>query len=191
MREIWVWSLGWEDPLEKGKATHFSILAWRIPWTVQCMGLQRARHDWAAFTFTLSYRKDLPDIENRLVDTGGEGEGGTNSQSSMETYTLSCVKLDNQWKFAVWCRELKCSDPWWDPVRGVRKFQEGWDTCIPMAWFVLIYGRNQHNIVKPLSSNCKETKFKKKKTKCLPYWDNDIWVEREWTDLLSWDTKTF
>ena len=32
--------LGWEDPLEKGKATHFSILAWRIPRTVQCMGLQ-------------------------------------------------------------------------------------------------------------------------------------------------------
>ena len=34
MRETWVRSLGWEDPLEKGKATHFSILAWRIPWTV-------------------------------------------------------------------------------------------------------------------------------------------------------------
>ena len=34
MRETWVQSLGWEDPLEKGKATHFSILAWRIPWTV-------------------------------------------------------------------------------------------------------------------------------------------------------------
>jgi len=30
--EIWVQSLGWEDPLEKGKATHCSILAWRIPW---------------------------------------------------------------------------------------------------------------------------------------------------------------
>ena len=30
----WVQSLGWEDPLEKGKATCFSILAWRIPWTV-------------------------------------------------------------------------------------------------------------------------------------------------------------
>ena len=30
----WVWSLGWEDPLEKGKATHFGLLAWRIPWTV-------------------------------------------------------------------------------------------------------------------------------------------------------------
>ena len=34
MRETWVRSLGWEDPLEKGKATDSSILAWRIPWTV-------------------------------------------------------------------------------------------------------------------------------------------------------------
>ena len=45
MRETWVWFLGWEDPLEKGKATHSNILAWRIPWTVQCLGLQRAGHD--------------------------------------------------------------------------------------------------------------------------------------------------
>ena len=34
MQETWVGSLGWEDPLEKGKATHSSILAWRIPWTI-------------------------------------------------------------------------------------------------------------------------------------------------------------
>ena len=34
MWETWVRSLGWEDPLEKGKATHSSILAWRIPWNV-------------------------------------------------------------------------------------------------------------------------------------------------------------
>ena len=34
MLETWVQSLGWEDPLEKGKATHSSILAWRIPWAV-------------------------------------------------------------------------------------------------------------------------------------------------------------
>jgi len=33
MRETWVRSLGWKDPLEKGKATHSSVLAWRIPWT--------------------------------------------------------------------------------------------------------------------------------------------------------------
>ena len=34
MWETWVRSLGWEDPLEKGKATYSSILGWRIPWTV-------------------------------------------------------------------------------------------------------------------------------------------------------------
>ena len=45
MQEAWVRSLGWEDPPEKGKATHSSILAWRSPWTVQSMGLQRVRHD--------------------------------------------------------------------------------------------------------------------------------------------------
>ena len=45
MRETWVQSLDWEDPLEKGKATHSSILAWRIPGTIQSMGSQRAGHD--------------------------------------------------------------------------------------------------------------------------------------------------
>ena len=50
MQETWVRSLGWEDALEKGKATHSSILAWRIPWTIQSMGSQRVGHDWATFT---------------------------------------------------------------------------------------------------------------------------------------------
>ena len=50
MRETQVRSLGWEDPLEKGMATHSSILAWRIPWTeepgrLQSMEPQRVRHD--------------------------------------------------------------------------------------------------------------------------------------------------
>ena len=34
MQDTWVWFLGWEDPLKKGKATHSSIVAWRIPWTI-------------------------------------------------------------------------------------------------------------------------------------------------------------
>ena len=50
MWETWVQSLGWGDPLEKRKATHSSILAWRIPWTIYSMGLQRVRHNWATFT---------------------------------------------------------------------------------------------------------------------------------------------
>ena len=41
--ETWVPSLGWEDPLETEKATHSSILAWRIPWTEELGGLQSMR----------------------------------------------------------------------------------------------------------------------------------------------------
>ena len=49
-QETCVQSLGQEDPLEKGMATHSSILAWRIPWTensggLQAMGSQRVGHD--------------------------------------------------------------------------------------------------------------------------------------------------
>ena len=52
MQEMWVISLEREDPLEKGMATHSSILAWKIPWTeepgrLQSMGSQRVGHDWA------------------------------------------------------------------------------------------------------------------------------------------------
>ena len=50
MRETQARSLDWEDPLEKGMETHFSILAWRIPWTeesgrLQSMGSKRIGHD--------------------------------------------------------------------------------------------------------------------------------------------------
>ena len=50
MRETQVQIVSWEDPLEMGMATHSSILAWRIPWTeepvgLQSMGSQRVRHD--------------------------------------------------------------------------------------------------------------------------------------------------
>ena len=47
-----VWSLGQEDPLEEGMATHSTILAWKIPWTeklcgLQYLGSQRTEHDWS------------------------------------------------------------------------------------------------------------------------------------------------
>ena len=50
-QQMWVWSLGQEDPLEEYMTTYFSTTAWRIPWTeepggLQCIGLQRVRHDW-------------------------------------------------------------------------------------------------------------------------------------------------
>ena len=45
MWETWVRSLDGKTPLEKGKVVNSGILAWRIPWTVWSMGLQRVRHD--------------------------------------------------------------------------------------------------------------------------------------------------
>ena len=61
VQETWVWSLYWDDPLEKGMATHSSILAWRIPWTeepgrVHSMGSQRVGHSWGTNTQTHTHR---------------------------------------------------------------------------------------------------------------------------------------
>ena len=74
MKETWVRSLGQEDPLEKGMATHSSILVWRIPWTeetggLQFMGSQRDRRDRETNTNRHTHF-------NRLVDTVVGKEGG-------------------------------------------------------------------------------------------------------------------
>ena len=60
VQETQVWSLGGEDPLEKGMATHSNILAWRTPWTEEPGGLrttgsQRVGHDWLSYTFTFHF----------------------------------------------------------------------------------------------------------------------------------------
>ena len=69
--ETWVWSLGWEDPLEKGKASHSSILAWRIPWTIQSMGSKRVGHDWELSLFTFKVTQMIScqsEIQIRALD---------------------------------------------------------------------------------------------------------------------------
>ena len=53
-KETQVWSLGWEDPVEESMETHFSILAWRTPWTEELGGLQsirsqKVKHDWSGW----------------------------------------------------------------------------------------------------------------------------------------------
>ena len=55
-QETPVWSLGQDDPLEEEMATHYSILAWKIPWReesggLQSRGVQRVRHDWIIFIY--------------------------------------------------------------------------------------------------------------------------------------------
>ena len=75
---MWVWSLGQEDPLEEGMATHYNILAWRIPWTeesegLQSTGSQRVRHNWVTqhrwrLTFHPASPSFSPLIHNSFED---------------------------------------------------------------------------------------------------------------------------
>ena len=102
MWETWVQSLGWEDPLEEGMATHCSILAWRISWTeepggLQSMGLQRVSHDRATKHSTLleyiywdslvaQLVKNLPAMQETLVQFLGQEDSldkGMATQSSI------------------------------------------------------------------------------------------------------------
>ena len=76
-------------------------------------------------------------------------------ESNMETYIIVC-KVDSQWDFAVWLRELKpglCNNlEGWDGERGGREVHIGIGHIgIPMADFMLMFGRNQYNSVKQLS----------------------------------------
>ena len=64
MQETQVQSLGWEDPPEKGMATHSSVLAWKIPWTedpgrLQSMGLQRVQDVWRDWAHMLAMLSSL------------------------------------------------------------------------------------------------------------------------------------
>ena len=72
IQETWVWSLVWQDPLEKGMATHSSILAWKIRWTeepggIQSMGSPRVRHDW------VTNKPVCAVVKNPLANAGDTG----------------------------------------------------------------------------------------------------------------------
>ena len=58
MQGTLVHSLGWKDPLEKGKATYSSILSWGILSTIQSLGVTKIEHNWVTFAFTLSLLQD-------------------------------------------------------------------------------------------------------------------------------------
>ena len=82
MQEIWVRSLGWEDPLEKEMAIHSSILAWRIPWTekpskLQSTGSQRVRHNWVTSPhLSLTKEARIYNGEKKISLTSGAGKTG-------------------------------------------------------------------------------------------------------------------
>ena len=97
MWETRVWSLGWEDALEKRMTTHSSILAWRIPCTeepdrLQSMGSQRAEHDWATNTHTTNelkfYSRLFPHVW-QLTTKNPSGNEWWNKPWYLEIITLS------------------------------------------------------------------------------------------------------
>ena len=97
IRKTWVRSLGQEDPLGKGMATHSSIPAWRIPWAekpggLQSMGLQRVGHDRVTFTFSVTVL---------LTEDG----------SIVGTVSNSAVLGDLHWNLAV--RNFLVNTGWW------------------------------------------------------------------------------
>ena len=105
MRETWVRSLSWEDPLEKGKATHSSILAWKIPWTIQSMESQRIRHDWVTFTFTF---KECISLDRMKVPDCTLGEEGACSLPSGPP-PLDWLVEELTRRAQGWCMVARCA----------------------------------------------------------------------------------
>ena len=70
VRDTWVRSLGWEDPLEKGKATHSSILAWGIPWTVHGVSKSRARLSDFHFSLYTEGEEKTPKTNEAVMYSG-------------------------------------------------------------------------------------------------------------------------
>ena len=79
MLETWVQSQGWEDPPEKGKATHSSILAWRIPWTEKPGGL--------GASLVAQLVKNLPSIQETRVQSLGQ-EDPLEKEMATHSYIL-------------------------------------------------------------------------------------------------------
>ena len=99
MRETWVQSLGWEDALEKGKATHSSILAWWIPWTIQSMESQRVGQNWV--TITLTTPQSTMHLYPINIQAPHFGEGGPEIFSHLLAwwpceYSLSLLQTEAQ-----------------------------------------------------------------------------------------------
>ena len=94
MQETWVQSLGWEDPLEKGMATHSSILAWRIPWTeepgaLQSVGSQRVGHEWATYTNIMNI--SCYSFCSSMLDRYGLPRGSDGKESDCNAGDLSSI----------------------------------------------------------------------------------------------------
>ena len=110
MQETQVWSLGWEDLLEKGMATHSSILAWRSLWTeelgrLQSMGSQSIRHEWTTFTFYFTFSRAVEKQASKTGRKGAEGVPKEEHPTQVSAMGTSCVVWAEKRHTWVWAHE--------------------------------------------------------------------------------------
>ena len=153
MQETCVPSLGWEHPLKKGMITHFSILAWRIPWTedsgrLQYLGSQRVEHYWATFiTTTTASTSPL-----RVKVTTKNHQSATEMNHSSDLYHLPIFLMMERTTLASELNYTAESAPTRQGKVALHTriaiylwLQLGWDWCWP---------QNPVAIVCPLKKGC-------------------------------------
>ena len=119
MQKTQVQSLGQEDPMEKGTATHSSILAWRIPWTeetgrLQSVGSQRVGHDWSdwahmrAFYLNTHTHTYVCIIQGLAVKEGGNRMQGIEARCLwLYTIFIDLILETFQYFISLWKMKLK------------------------------------------------------------------------------------
>ena len=167
MQESWVWSVGQEDPLEKGMATHSSILEWRIPWTeepggLQSKGLQRVGHKWATNPFTVSrcclyerrswgmglrQESSTAETESPLQEGRGCREKGYENTLPLMV-GLPCVCLAKLYS----CKQVRMymwgADPKeWREQGEVQQVPRWWDHRISSHYQILVIKRNYQEVI--------------------------------------------
>ena len=121
-----VWSLGQQDPLEEGTATHSSILAWRIPWTeepgrLQSMGSQRVRHEWSNWACTHSEVQDAHTLSF--------------SNSSSRKYIYRVIGYKKSIHCSILCNRKKSSySKMSTRMKCIRKLFKKWNIIYQLKW---------------------------------------------------------
>ena len=154
MWETCVWSLAWEDPLEKGKVTHSSILAWRIPWNVEPMGSQKDEHNWATFIHIIGFseekrekgpkkiceeiiRENFPNMSKKTLTQGQEVQSPRQDKPKEEYKQISLMNTDTKNKIlANWIQQYIKRITQLNRMEFTAGMQGFFSTGDQSAWFI-------------------------------------------------------
>ena len=124
--ETQVWSLGREDPLEEGMATHSGILTWRVRWTeepcaLQSMGLQRVGHDWSELACMCLFKYSGWDRGRGDTWAEAQGSGGGDAWDLWEREFRGQPESAQLWGRSI----LRVPEKWEGVRMGGEKWQVG------------------------------------------------------------------